>query len=295
MMRIAVPLLLAAGLIALVSVKALTPVQLTAAEIVARNVAARGGLEAWRRVKTMAWAGRIESVRSGAPPKLPFLLEMQRPNKTHFEIAAVNGRSLRVFDGHEGWKLHPNDSGQPDLQPYSPDEIKLAAEGQGFDGPLLDYQAKGVAITLAGSEDIEGHKAYRLDVTLPSGAHNSVWVDAHSYLDVQTARESRNAAGATATVISINRDFRNVHGLMIPFTIETGIGATLVPDRMIIERIAFDPQLGKEVFARPEIAGKRNVISVRAMPEETAAYGSSVHTSAPGNATAEAGASGTAQ
>ena len=43
--------------------------RLTAAEIAARSVAARGGLEAWGRIESMAWTGRVEG---GSPVPMPF-------------------------------------------------------------------------------------------------------------------------------------------------------------------------------------------------------------------------------
>ena len=41
---------------------------LTAAQIVERHVAARGGLGAWRKVEAMAWMGRVEG---GSPAPMP--------------------------------------------------------------------------------------------------------------------------------------------------------------------------------------------------------------------------------
>ena len=49
--------------------------RLSAAEIVARNVVARGGLEAWRKIDTAIWVGHLET-GNPAVPFLPFVLEM---------------------------------------------------------------------------------------------------------------------------------------------------------------------------------------------------------------------------
>jgi len=37
------------------------PAQLSAAQIVERNVAARGGLQAWRAVQTMSYSGKMDA------------------------------------------------------------------------------------------------------------------------------------------------------------------------------------------------------------------------------------------
>src|SRR6266478_8724476 len=77
--------------------------EIFAAEIVAKNVAARGGLDAWRKVETMVWIGHIQSTRAPSP-SMQFRLEQKRPSKTRLEISALNEKSMRVFDGVQGWK-----------------------------------------------------------------------------------------------------------------------------------------------------------------------------------------------
>jgi hypothetical protein len=228
----------------------MTAPEMTAAQIVEKNVAARGGLEAWRKIETMAWAGHIES---GNVPgaALPFVLEMKRPDKTRFEVHVQNQRSVRMYDGSHGWKLHPARDGQPDLQPYTAEELKFAHDAEGIDGPLMDYQAKGVSVALEGVDKIGGNQAYRLSVKLPSGASHHVWIDAQSFLEVQSDREAHNAVGMSGTVTVHYRDYRTIDGLQIPFMIESGGSASQATDKMVIDRIALNPPLEDWMFARP--------------------------------------------
>jgi hypothetical protein len=58
----------------------------TAAEVIDRNVAARGGLDAWRKVNTMMWLGHLERGGRTDGPHIPFVMQLQRPNRTRFEI-----------------------------------------------------------------------------------------------------------------------------------------------------------------------------------------------------------------
>ena len=231
---------------------------LTAAQVVEKNVAARGGLDAWRKIQTMAWAGHIES--GNAPgAALPFLLEMKRPNKTRFEIHVENQKSVRMYDGTHGWKLRPTREGYPDFQPFTAAELSYARDGQGIDGPLMDYQAKGVSVALDGVDEVDGNKAYRLSVRLPSGASHHVWIDAKSFLDIKSDREARNAFGMSGTVLVYYRDYRTIDGLQIPFLIESGGDAGKTTDRMVIDKIALNPPLEDWMFAKPRMPGPHNV------------------------------------
>lgn len=240
-----------------------TAPELTAAQIVEKNVAARGGLEAWRKVQTMVWIGHIERAHAPAPG-LPFVLEQKRPNKTRFEIKAPNQMAMRMFDGNQGWKLRPARDGRPELQPFTAEELSFARDGQGIDGPLMDYAAKGIAVTLEGVDEVEGHKSYRLGVTLPSGVSHHVWIDAKSFLDIKYDRKARNAFGQPSTVSVYYRNYRTIEGLQIPFTIESSADTAKATDRMVIDKLLLNPPLEDRMFAKPSIPGQRNMNSIDA-------------------------------
>jgi hypothetical protein len=229
---------------------------LTAAAIVEKNAAARGGVDAWRKMQTMAWAGHSES--ANAPGRrLPFLLEQKRPDQTRFEILAAGQRSVRVFDGTRGWKMRSSISGKPETQAYSDDELRFARGAQAIEGPLMDYVAKGGAITLGGFGSVDGRKAYILEVALPSGGHHRVWVDAATFLEARHDREVRNVNGHPAMATVFYRDYREFEGLQIPLTIETGSAAGERVNKLVVERVALNPKLDDETFARPGLPASR--------------------------------------
>jgi hypothetical protein len=233
---------------------------LSADQIVEKNVAARGGLDAWRKIQTMVWVGHVEG--ANAPVQdLPFALLQERPNKTHFEIQVQNRISLRVYDGAHGWKLRPTGSGKPELQPFTAEELSFAHDGQGIDGPLLDYKTKGVAVALEGTDEVEGHKAYRLNVKLPSGASHHVWIDATTFLDVKYDRESRNSFGLAGKLSVFYRNYKTIDGLQIPLTIESGGDNGKGTEKMVIDKVLLNPPLQDALFAKPDIPGVGNAAS----------------------------------
>jgi hypothetical protein len=235
--------------------------QLTAAQIVEKNVAARGGLEAWRKVETMSWVGHVET-GTAAGASLPFLLEMKRPSKTRFAINSPQQVSMRLFDGKRGWKLRLTNNGQPDVQPYSPAETAFAQDGQVIDGPLMDYQAKGADVALEAVDEIDGSKAYRLGVKLPSGRSQRVWINAQSFLEIKSERESRHASGMPMTATKFYRNYQAVGGLQIPFLIESSAGAGRITDRMVIEKVVLNPPLDDRIFAKPPVSGRPPLMSM---------------------------------
>lgn len=223
--------------------------QLSAEQILDRYQDARGGA-VWQKIQTMAWTGHVES-GPGGMNKSPFLMLFKRPDATRFEVLAQGQHLVRAFNGAKGWKLQPTNGGLPQVQHYSATELSYARDACGLDGPLANYRSKGVTVSLQGRETVDGHEAYRLSVTLPSGQTRTDWIDAQSFLELQYDRVPRNAAGRSAAVSVHYRDYHNVKGLVMPFTIETQGTAGHDTDKMIIEKIAINPKLEESQFAEP--------------------------------------------
>ncbi len=233
------------------------------AQIVEKNAVARGGAEAWHKIDSMVWIGHVES--SNAPAQ--FVLAMKRPNKTRFEIVAMNRMALRVYDGTEGWKLRPMRRGEgPNVQPYTPEELKFAHDEQVIDGLLIDHAAKDIAIALEGTDEVEGRKAYRLNVRMPSGATRHVWVDAETFLEIKYEREARGVAGQPVKVTVYYRNYQAINAVKLPLVIESTAGSGQASDKLVIDKVQFNPKLDDSLFARPLVAADRSR-SVQVRPD----------------------------
>jgi hypothetical protein len=264
--------LAAAGCVALSAARAAqhdaassSPAALTAEQIVDRSVEARGGLPAWRKIATIIWAGHLESERSPVP-SLPFQLEEKRPDKSRFEITEPSQRSLRVFNGVGGWKMKLGQDGRPEVKPLTAQEVKFARAASGFEGPLIDYRAKGSMVALEGIEELDGRKSYRIGVTLTTGDHQTVWIDAESFLESRFDRTTYGSAGTKGVVTLRYRDYKEIEGMALPSVIEIGGAATPKPDRMVIERVALNPPIDDRDFAGIDNPRGRGPAETRAAP-----------------------------
>ena len=225
---------------------------ITAALIIEKNAAARGGVDAWSKIQTMAWAGHVESPEI-LGRNVPFVLEQKRPASTRFQINIENQKSVRIYDGANGWKLRPRSGGMPELQPYTADELNFAHDAQVISGPLMDDVAKGGSVELSGVEVIEGRKAYVLTVRLETGATHRLWVDAKTFLEVKYSRDFRTASGQPATATVTYRDYHTFEGLEIPLTIEGSPAKDKTANKIVIERVALNPPLDERAFAKPNV------------------------------------------
>lgn len=221
---------------------------LTAAQIVDKDVAAKGGLQAWRAVQTMTYSGKMDA-GGKQNTQLPFVLQMKRPRKTRVEIEFQGDKAIQIYDGSKGWKFRPF-LGRRDVEPYSADELQAASTEPDLDGFLVDYAAKGTQVTLEGAEKVEGRNAYKLKLTMKSGQVRHLWVDAESFLDVKIEGTPRRMDGKMRPVEVYYRDYRSVNGLVVPHVLETTVQGVKKSHKMIIESVLVNPKLDDSLFTQ---------------------------------------------
>jgi hypothetical protein len=225
--------------------------KLTATQVVDANVKARGGLAAWHAVKTLAISGHMDA-GGKQNAQLPFVLKMQRPRMTRLELQVNGATAVQTYDGAKGWKLRPY-LGRDDVEPFAPDELRIAADAPDLDGLLIDASAKGNRIALEGVEPVEGHMAYKLVVTLPNGDVRSDWVDAESFLEVKMQGAPKRLDGKLHAVYVYPRDYRSVDGIKVPYLYETVVEGFNPPHKMAVDKVAVNPTFEASTFVKPKV------------------------------------------
>ncbi len=243
---------LSGALMGLAAQAALSQV-MTADEIVEKNIAARGGLKAWREIQTMTMTGRMD-VGSKQNVQLPFVMKLKRPRMSRIEIEFAGKTALQVYDGANGWKVRPF-LNRLEVEPFTQAEMASAVEQQDLDGFLIDHEAKGTKVEFEGIEPVEGNNAYKLKLILKNGQVRHLWVDATSFLEAKVEGVPRRLDGKIHKVEIYYRDYRKIGGVMIPFVLETVV-ENVVPSRKInIETVSLNPKYEDTAFAKPDISG----------------------------------------
>ncbi|MCP3717805.1 outer membrane lipoprotein-sorting protein [Paraburkholderia sp. CNPSo 3281] len=224
---------------------------MSAAQIVERNVAARGGLQAWHAVNAMTMSGQLEAGGT-KNTRLPFTMTLKRPRKSRIEVRFNDQTAFQVYDGAQGWKVRPF-LGRNEVEPYTPAEAKAAASWAELDGALMDYAAKGTRIDVLGMEMVEGHRAYVLKLTMKDGTSRRVWIDAASFLELKIDGDPRKLDGKMHNVAIFYRDYRKEGGLVMPHTLETVVVGARGTHKLIIDKVALNPQADDTLFAKPQI------------------------------------------
>ncbi len=181
---------------------------------------------------------------------VPFFLVAQRPNRLRVESFTPLRRVVQGYDGKNApWVTQAGERGGSP-QDMSEGEARDFIANADFDGPLVDFAAKGYSVDYAGEEPVEGRTAYKLLVMNRSSDIFFLWVDAQTY-EVVKRTAYRVFDNQRVAVETFFKDFREVGGVLQPHRIETvADGRTLYV--MLIDRMDANPSpIPPETFARP--------------------------------------------
>src|SRR5258708_11975979 len=186
----------------------------TVDEIIAKHIAAQGGLAKLKAIQSIRMTGDFETGGMQAG----FTQVFKRPMKMRLDISVQGLTMTQAYDVDKGWQVVPF-TGKKDPEPMTGDELKNAQEQADIDGPLVDYKKKGNTVELIGKEKVEDKDSYHLKLTLNNGATRGLYLDAVTFLGVKTSAKT-TMRGTEVELESFLGDYRDVNGLKFPFSIE---------------------------------------------------------------------------
>jgi len=220
----------------------------TADSIIARYVQTIGGTARLQAVQSLRRTGRFTG---GGGFEAVVVQENKRPNSVREEFSIQGMTGINAYDGTSGWKIEPW-QGKRDPEALGEEEMHGILDDADFDGPLVNYQAKGNRVEYQGVEQIEGSDAYKLKVTRPNGDVSFYYLDTEYYVPIRidTQRMIRGAPQEFETSLG---DYKQVAGVYLPFSFESGPKGSSSADRSKItyDRIEANVPLDNTRFARP--------------------------------------------
>jgi len=219
----------------------------TVDDVINAYLKARGGLAKIKAVQTE----RVTGVITFAPGvEGPFFVERKRPLKMHMEIT-VNGQTLlRVYDGKSsGWIYNPF-APNASVAPMSTQDLSGIADEADFEGPFVDYKAKGNQIEFAGKEQIDGKIVHKLKLTAKQGDVSFFFFDASTGL-LMKWQGLRKVGDKELPWETYFRDFREVDGLKYPFLVESAAVESDQIQKITATKIETNIPLNDSQFAKP--------------------------------------------
>ena len=201
-------------LLALLASAGANAATLTADQLVAKNLAARGGADKLRAITSMHVTGKMK-LGGGLEAKTEAWASA--PGHWRDEFGLQGMTAVEAWDGQQAWAINPF-GGRRDPQKLSADDAKDMIESAVIAGPLLDYQAQGSKVEYLGTEDIDGTDAHKLRVTFKNGDSTVLFLDPDHFLEIRTVSHHmiRGQERVSSTDLG---EYEQVNGVYFPFEV----------------------------------------------------------------------------
>jgi hypothetical protein len=188
----------------------------TAEELVAKNLAARGGAAALDAIESVKFDG---TVIFPGDFQLTYAEVRTRGGDVRVDMALQGLTLVQGWDGRTGWRINPFE-GRKDAERMSDDEARSLADTGSIRGPLQRAASLGSTVTYLGREDFDGTNAYKLKVTEKDGDEFVYLLDPDTMLEVKMI-ETRRIRGAQLVFEYEFGDYEKVAGVYFPMSVES--------------------------------------------------------------------------
>lgn len=220
----------------------------TAAELAAKNVEAKGGVQRLHALTSLRLAGKM--LVRGDSLKLDFVALMKPPHAVRYEAQLQGLTSVQAYDGTQAWQINPF-QGRKDPEKLSADDAKgMGEDAADFAGVLVDFEAKGYRLDALGTEDVDGTDAYKLRVTRPNGDISYVYLDPDAFLEIRVINRRIEHGVPSETVIDYG-DYELVDGVYVPFAQVSGPKGSTDRSKVQFDKAQANEPLDDTLFHLP--------------------------------------------
>jgi hypothetical protein len=188
----------------------------TADELVAKNIQAHGGMDKLKAITTLRVTGTYDS----GGFKAAVATDSKRPAMVRETFTVQGMTQVQAYDGSTGWQISPF-GGKKDPELLGEDDMRGLVEDADFDGPLVDYAAKGNTIEYLGHDEVDGDDALKLKVALKNGDIFYYYLDPDTFLEIQIEKQQFIRGAMRERVIALG-SYKPVNGVMYAFSYEAG-------------------------------------------------------------------------
>jgi hypothetical protein len=223
------------------------------AEDMARiHVEAIGGPERIAALGAVKGTGRV----TAGGKVLRFHMLAARPNLVRIETESGGRTLVQAYDGkNPPWEI---DTAAVVTNPRLMNEGAAAVfvSDADFDDPLIDSEARGYQLDVAGEAMVDDRRVAKVLVTRNGFAPFFLMVDTETFFIVQRIDAKKQATGRSTEVVTRFDRFRPVNGVLLPHLIEVSLDGRVV-QTTAVEAMEANPKLDAATFRKPETAEEK--------------------------------------
>ena len=218
----------------------------TVDELVNKHITAMGGKEKLSSIKSLYTEYDMEIMGNSAAGTTYILNGKGYRNDVDF-----NGQKItQVITDKGGWGVNPM-MGQSGPTAMPADQVKMAQGQLDVGGPLFNYAVKGNSLELAGTEDLNGVKTYKLKMKNKDGVEGTIWLDPTTYYIVKSTNKAKVEGQEIETTVAFSNYKKTDYGFVTPTNTEITLpqGLTL---NITSKKVEVNKDIDPKLFEMPK-------------------------------------------
>lgn len=210
-------------------------------EIVKKHIDAIGGLENWKKLKSLKMECSIKA--NGADIKVVICQLDKKAMRQDIAVMGMNG--YEIVTNTQGWSFMPF-QGQIKPEAMTADDVKNSQDDLWIQDEFITYKELKKKLELIGSDDMDGTDCFKLKMTDKNNQETTYYIDKSDYNIIKSVSKVK-ADGKEMEVISTYGNYKKTEeGIVFAMSTTGGYGP------MEITKIEVNPKIDETIFQLPK-------------------------------------------
>jgi hypothetical protein len=216
----------------------------TVDDVIKKYADAMGGLDNFKKVKTAKFTGTA----SAQGNQFPLTVQIINGKAMRTDVEVMGQTIVNSYDDGKGWKINPY-AGAQTATDATADELNEFKSQSFLASELMDYKARGDKAELVGQEDVNGSKAYKIQLTSAANKTDTYYVDGTTYMVVKFAG-TRNIMGQDMELETYFSDVKDVNNLKFSMARSVQAGGQTLQE-VHFDKVELDVPVDEKIFDKP--------------------------------------------
>jgi hypothetical protein len=210
-------------------------------EIVKKHIDAIGGIENWKKLKSLKMECSIKA--NGADIKVVICQLDKKAMRQDIAVMGMNG--YEIVTNTQGWSFMPF-QGQIKPEAMTADDVKNSQDDLWIQDEFITYKELGKKLELIGSDDMDGTDCFKLKMTDKNAQETTYFIDKSDYNIIKSISKVK-ADGKEMEVASTYGNYKKTEeGIVFAMSTTGGYGP------MEITKIEVNPKIDETIFQLPK-------------------------------------------
>lgn len=183
-------------------------------EIIDKSIEAQGGRKALAQVIDSTYVGDMELIQFGVFGSV--IRYQKEPNKMRMDIEVQGYTITQAYDGETAWMTNPQTGATEEMPEDLAADTKKGALGM---DAILNPEKYGITYSYQKEETIEGINHLIIEQIFEDGEKITLYINGDNYLPYKSITTTVDQFGREVEEETIMGDYREVEGIMVPFSI----------------------------------------------------------------------------